>query len=63
MDKSAVFFSKNMSQTVREEICQVMGSMQQVSQGKYLGLPMIITRSKEQVFGFIRNSIDKKLQG
>ena len=24
---------------------------------------MIITRSKEQVFGFIRNSVDKKLQG
>mgnify|MGYP004726181545 CR=1 FL=1 len=47
MDKSAVFFSKNTNQTVREEVCQAMGSMQQVSQGKYLGLPMIVTRTKE----------------
>ena len=63
MEKSSVFFSKNTMPTVKSEVCQVMGSIQQVGQGKYLGLPMIITRSKEQVFGFIRNSIDKKLQG
>lgn len=63
MDKSSVFFSKNTTQPVRHEVCQAMGAIQQVRQGKYLGLPMIITKSKEQVFGFIRNSIDSKLLG
>ncbi|XP_027155078.1 uncharacterized protein LOC113755222 [Coffea eugenioides] len=62
-DKSSVFFSKNTTQLVREEVCHTMGSIQQIGQGQYLGLPMIITKSKEQVFGFIKNSIDKKLQG
>ena len=30
-----------------------------VNQGKYLGLPMVITRTKEQIFGFIRDNIKK----
>ncbi|XP_071938995.1 uncharacterized protein [Coffea arabica] len=63
LEKSSVFFSKNTMPDVREEVCQALGSIKQVEQGKYLGLPMIITKSKSQVFGFIRNSIDKKLQG
>ncbi|XP_071903090.1 uncharacterized protein [Coffea arabica] len=62
MDKSSVFFSKNTTQVVREEVCQAMGSIQHIGQGQYLGLPMIITRSKGQVFGYIRNAVDKKLQ-
>nr|XP_027082466.1 uncharacterized protein LOC113704793 [Coffea arabica] len=62
LEKSSVFFSKNTDQIVRNEFCQAVRSIQQVGQGKYLGLPMIITRSKKQVFGFIKNSIDKKLQ-
>ncbi|XP_071923241.1 uncharacterized protein [Coffea arabica] len=63
MDKSSVLFSKNTLPSVKSEVCQAMGSIKQVEQGKYLGLPMAITRSKEQVFGFVRNSIDKKLKG
>ena len=61
LEKSSVFFSKNTMPDVRDEVCQALGSIKQVEQGKYLGLPMIITKSKSQVFGFIRNSIDKKL--
>ena len=33
-----------------------------MAQGKYLGLPMVITRTKNQVFGFIRENIRRKLQ-
>nr|XP_027115579.1 uncharacterized protein LOC113733407 [Coffea arabica] len=62
LEKSSVFFSKNTMPAVRSEVCQALGSIKQVEQGKYLGLPMIITKSKSQVFGFIRNTIDKKLQ-
>lgn len=35
--------------------------MQLVKQGKYLGLPMVITRSKEQVSGFIRENCSRTL--
>ena len=30
--------------------------------GKYLGLPMMIGRSKQQVFGYIKNSLQNKMQ-
>ncbi|XP_027150288.1 uncharacterized protein LOC113755552 [Coffea eugenioides] len=32
-----------------------------INQGKYLGLPMLVTRTKDQIFGFIRDNIKKKL--
>ena len=37
------------------------GIQQHVTQGKYLGLPMVITRTKEQVFGYIRDSKRSRL--
>nr|XP_027060751.1 uncharacterized protein LOC113687311 [Coffea arabica] len=61
LDKSSILFSKNVSPVEKQEICQIMGNMQQVSQGKYLGLPMVVTRTKEQIFGFIRNNIQQRL--
>ena len=61
LDKSSILFSKNVSPVVKQEICQIMGNMQQVSQGKYLGLPMVVTRTKEQIFGFIRTNIQQRI--
>ena len=49
MEKSLVFFSKNTSQGKKQAICDVLGKIQAITQGKYLGLPMIIARIK---FGF-----------
>ncbi|XP_027062866.2 uncharacterized protein [Coffea arabica] len=60
-DKSSVFFSKNLPQVVKDEVCRKLGNVQMVNQGKYLGLPMVITRSKEQLFGFIRNNCQRRL--
>ncbi|XP_027174297.1 uncharacterized protein LOC113773895 [Coffea eugenioides] len=61
LDKSSILFNKNVSPVEKQEICQIMGNMQQVSQGKYLGLPMVVTRTKEQIFGFIRTNIQQRL--
>ena len=36
--------------------------MAEIKQGKYLGLPMVISRSKDQIFGFIKENIKRKLQ-
>nr|XP_027081023.1 uncharacterized protein LOC113703745 [Coffea arabica] len=61
MDKSSVFFSKNVTQEDQEEICSRLGNIRRVHQGKYLGLPMVITRTKEQIFGYIRDKCQKKV--
>lgn len=62
MEKSSVFFSKNTEQTIRDEVGQILSDIQQASQGKYLGLPMVITRDKSQVFGFIKEKVKTRLQ-
>nr|XP_027100870.1 uncharacterized protein LOC113719906 [Coffea arabica] len=62
LDKSAVFFSKNVVSEKKGEICQALGGMREATQGKYLGLPMVVSRTKEQIFGFVRDNIRKRFQ-
>ncbi|XP_027172745.1 uncharacterized protein LOC113772350 [Coffea eugenioides] len=62
LDKSAVFFSKNMDCAQRGEVCQALGGMMEAKQGKYFGLPMVVSRTKDQIFGFVRESIKRRLQ-
>ncbi|XP_027184267.1 uncharacterized protein LOC113782585 [Coffea eugenioides] len=59
MEKSSVFFSKNVEPEEQKEICSRLGHIQVVHQGKYLGLPMVITKTKNQIFGFIRDKCQK----
>ena len=61
LEKSSVFFSKNMSSVKQDDICKELGKIQKVSQGKYLGLPMVVTRTKEQVFGFVKDNCQKRI--
>ena len=44
------------------EVCQALGNIQKVNQGKYLGLPMVVTGSKQQLFGYIRDNIQQRLK-
>nr|XP_027071881.1 uncharacterized protein LOC113696703 [Coffea arabica] len=62
LDKSSVFFSKNVTEATKEGVCAELGSIQPVSQGKYLGLPMVITRTKKQLFGYIKDNIKRRMQ-
>ncbi|XP_027150120.1 uncharacterized protein LOC113750327 [Coffea eugenioides] len=62
LDKSSAFFNKNVNQETREEVCSKLEGIQQVSQGKYLGLPMVITKTKKQMFGFIKDNIEHRMQ-
>ena len=62
-DKSAVYFSRNTPKHVREEVCQELGDMREAGSGRYLGLPMAIGRSKNQVFGYIKSLVVNKLKG
>ena len=63
VDKSSVTFSHNTPIETRGEVLGVLGPMQELRQGKYLGLPSVIGKSKNQVFVEIREKVGKKLSG
>ncbi|XP_027182324.1 uncharacterized protein LOC113780749 [Coffea eugenioides] len=62
-EKSAVYFSRNTPTHVKEKVCHELGNMREAGSGRYLGLPMAIGRSKNQVFGYIMSSVMNKMKG
>ncbi|GLU24163.1 hypothetical protein SLE2022_401190 [Rubroshorea leprosula] len=61
--KSKMFFSKNVGQAVRDNLCSILGFSQTEDLGKYLGVPISakkLTRSKWQ---FIVDKVRAKLSG
>ncbi|KAL3519485.1 hypothetical protein ACH5RR_017634 [Cinchona calisaya] len=61
LQKSARFLSKNTPEDMIEVIRGVLKIIQVVSQEKYIGLPMVIEKSKNQIFGYIRERVEVKL--
>ena len=53
-DKSSVFFSLNASQETNEVVFDILGPMQNSRHSKYLGLPSIIGKSKNEVFADVK---------
>ena len=62
-DKSSVTFNNNTTPEVRSEVLEILGPMQDTRQGKYLGLPSVIGKSKNHVFAEIKEKVGKKLSG
>ena len=62
-NKSSVFFSQNTAPDIRNEVLDILGSMQDSRHDKYLGLQSIIGRSKNQVIAEIKEKVGKKLSG
>nr|XP_027087685.1 uncharacterized protein LOC113709127 isoform X1 [Coffea arabica] len=62
-EKSLVFFSRNVNERQKEEVLQSLEGMQHVQQSKYLGLPLVVGRSKRQVFDFVRQRTVNRLKG
>ena len=62
-EKSALFFSKNTPQQIKEDISTILGTSLTSNFGKYLGLPPLIGRKKRQAFEEIKTRIWKRLQG
>ncbi|XP_027082670.1 uncharacterized protein [Coffea arabica] len=54
---------KNTEESNKAEILRILGGMKQVDQSKYLGLPMVIGRSKRQVFNYIKERVMGKIKG
>ena len=62
-NKFSVFFNQNTAPNIRNEALDILGSMQDSRHNKYLGLPSIIGRSKNQVIAEIKEKVGKKLLG
>ena len=62
-NKSSVFFSQNTTPDIRNEVLDILGPMQDSRHDKYLDLPSIIGRSKNQVIAEIKEKVGKKLSG
>lgn len=61
VEKSSILFSKNTSEEVRFQVLNALGGMKKVKNSQYLGLPMVIGRSKNAIFQYINERIRKKL--
>ncbi|KAL0003813.1 hypothetical protein SO802_011374 [Lithocarpus litseifolius] len=62
-DKSFVFFSLNTTQETKNEVLDILGPMQDSRHSKYLGLPSIIGKSKNEVFVELKEKVGRKLSG
>ena len=61
-EKSAIYYSRNTDLDIRQEICSILGNLKEAFSGKYLGLPMVIGRTKNQVFGQVKRRVTERLQ-
>ncbi|KAL8119749.1 hypothetical protein AgCh_017015 [Apium graveolens] len=62
-NKSNVIFSPNTRLEDRTEVCRVLQVQETEAPGKYLGMPMRMGRNKREVFGFLTDKVQQKLQG
>ncbi|XP_031099793.1 uncharacterized protein LOC116003991 [Ipomoea triloba] len=61
-NKSSLMFSKNVDSLTREVVCEVMGISEGSHSGRYLGLPSLVGRSKNQILGFIRQKVISRIK-
>lgn len=60
--KLGVFFSANVSRSKQQELCDVLGVHNGTTDSNYLGLPSLVSKSKKQVFGFLKERASKRIQ-
>jgi hypothetical protein len=61
MNKSEVFFSRNISRSAQEDLSKIMGVCHVLGMGTYLGLPSMVGRSKEETFSYIKDRVWKRI--
>lgn len=52
--KSSIAFSRNTDITCRNNIIHLLGVVESMGQGRYLGLPSMVGRDKKSIFSFIK---------
>lgn len=63
LEKSGIYFSSNVRLDKQLEVKGLLGVYNDLSVGKYLGLPSLIGRSKKTVFNFLKDRLWSKIQG
>ncbi|KAL3536252.1 hypothetical protein ACH5RR_004713 [Cinchona calisaya] len=63
LEKSSMFISKNTDPQTRGEVQATLQGIKIVNQEKYLGLPLVIGRSKNDVFGCAKDRLNRKING
>lgn len=56
-----MFFSRNISRLVQEDLARIMGACQVLGTGMCLGVPSMIGKSKKDIFVFIKDRIWKEI--
>uniref|UniRef100_A0A2N9GG60 Reverse transcriptase zinc-binding domain-containing protein n=1 Tax=Fagus sylvatica TaxID=28930 RepID=A0A2N9GG60_FAGSY len=62
-DKTALFFSKNTPDHKRDSIQQLWGVRGPSNFERYLGLPAMVGKSKQQTFNGLKEALARRLQG
>jgi hypothetical protein len=57
LPKLEIFFSRNVSDTLKLSLTAIMGVQVVLGTGKYLGLPSVIGRNRTTVFSFIKDRV------
>jgi aspartate/methionine/tyrosine aminotransferase len=63
INKSEIMFSKHVKDEAKRSIHQILPMNQVEFFSRYLGMPTVIGRSKNQTFQFIQDKVWKKLKG
>lgn len=61
LQKSEVFFNRNMSQNMCNNFSSLLGVQQCLGTGKHLGLPSMVGRSKKATFAILKSEFGGKL--
>lgn len=61
--KSSLLFSINTGQEERDAICTTSGFREAGEETTYLGLPNVVSRNKNAVFGYIRSRMQNRIEG
>uniref|UniRef100_A0A803NG08 RNase H type-1 domain-containing protein n=1 Tax=Cannabis sativa TaxID=3483 RepID=A0A803NG08_CANSA len=61
--KSSIFFSKNTDDRVKHNICTILGMSEANEQSTYLGLPNTMGRNKNAILGFLKEKMQRRIEG
>ncbi|XP_048609324.1 uncharacterized protein LOC125585043 [Brassica napus] len=62
-DKSSIQFGHKIEESVRQELRDILGIQNLGGMGTYLGLPENLGGSKIQVFGFVQDRLNRRVNG
>ncbi|XP_074327095.1 uncharacterized protein LOC141665037 [Apium graveolens] len=63
VEKSSVFYSRNTSFYLKQDIFQILKIKEAEENTHYLDLPNMLSRKKSAVFGYIKDRLQDRLQG